>query len=664
MDVNQLFNMLNQIPVTEDNKQIIDDTRTAIEEGDYQLAIDKINQLYNMGASSAEPEPEPEPENEPAEFEPELESEPSDFEPEGEAEEIQDNSEEYESEVEDPSYESPEEEEEDIEEEPEEEYNQESENEPETSTESEDLPLPNPEDFYDNDEIEEDESSTLYPEKLLNNKLEETYIGMLLNNPKAMSMYYILFDDNYLASAALLNIYKCILFTEGQAYAPEVAKRGYNFATETRDMQEYMEDLRDEYRDKNYNLEKIYTELRKLFVLRKEYLGMPIKATQDKIVEIVDYSLYDKMSIDEVSAAVEQVTVTQKFKSSILSSGVSAFLRRGDNTLTTGLSLPFTRLSEVFKGLRKGETMSFSMPSNAGKSRFTINLAAYIAFIHKKKVLVISNEMSEEKMKLCLITTIINNPEIQQLHGQKISKTEGELLEFKFRPDDPSSVEVDEKGYVLKHEKESQERFAKRLETISTEYRQTMAATKWLDEQINNSIYFINITDHTNDELKKVIVNYYYKEHIEYMFYDTMKTDTENIGNGEELKKTATILSNLAQDFKIYIGSTLQLTETSTLPINLSINDLAVSRTVKEVLDTLCLIKQIQKEDLSDYEYTLEEVSNDPIELQEYDDPDVRYYACVVDKNRAGAKPKLLFRLNLAYNIWEEIGYLRLKSKQ
>ena len=90
----------------------------------------------------------------------------------------------------------------------------------------------------------------------------------------------------------------------------------------------------------------------------------------------------------------------------------------------------------MFKGIRQGETMAFAMPSNSGKSRFTINLAAYIALIHKKKVLLISNEMSEEKMKLCLITTIINNPEIQELHGQHLHKTEGELLEFKFRPDD------------------------------------------------------------------------------------------------------------------------------------------------------------------------------------------------------------------------------------
>ena len=92
--------------------------------------------------------------------------------------------------------------------------------------------------------------------------------------------------------------------------------------------------------------------------------------------------------------------------------------------------------------------MAFAMPSNCGKSRFTIDLAAHTALVHKKKVLIISNEMSEEKMKLCLITTIINNPEIQKLHGYEISKTEGELLEFKFRADDPKKVDVDEKGFI------------------------------------------------------------------------------------------------------------------------------------------------------------------------------------------------------------------------
>ena len=64
--------------------------------------------------------------------------------------------------------------------------------------------------------------------------------------------------------------------------------------------------------------------------------------------------------------------------------------------------------------------------------------------------------------------------------------------------------------------------------------RKVEMITNWSNKQIENSIYFINITDHTNDELKKVIMNYYYKEHVEYVFYDTLKTDIDNIGNAKE----------------------------------------------------------------------------------------------------------------------------------
>ena len=501
----------------------------------------------------------------------------------------------------------------------------------------------------------------IYPSELHNIELEERYIGLLLDNPKAISMYYIVHEDCYFQSDELLNLYKSILFTEGQAYAPQIAKNDFNFAKESPETYKRKIQLKEKIKKGRFDFEKTYVELRKLFEIRKNYLSNPIKETQQQVIDILQYQLYDQMTIQEVKNAIIQITTTEKFKRAVLSSNITNFLLTGDNSLTTGLELPFPILSSVFKGLRRGETMAYAMPSNSGKSRFTINLASYLAFIHHKKVLIISNEMSEEKMKLCLITTVLNNKEIQKIHGQQISKTEGELLEFKFRPDKENDVEVDEDGFVIKDNGETQKAFAKRLMDISSEFRQTIAVTDWIDKQIKNSIYFVNITNHTNDELEKVILNYYYKEKIEYMFYDTLKTDTENIGNGEELKKTATILSNLAQNLNIFIASSLQLTESNTLPINLNINDLAVSRTVKEVLDTLCLIKQIHNEDLDKYEYSLEEVDNKFYDLKRFKDPDVRYYACVVDKNRAGAKPKVVFRLNLAYNMWEELGYLRLK---
>ena len=107
----------------------------------------------------------------------------------------------------------------------------------------------------------------------------------------------------------------------------------------------------------------------------------------------------------------------------------------------------------------------------------------------------------------------------------------------------------------------------------------------------------------------------------------------------------------------------MQLAESQTEPLNLNVNDLSASRTVKEVLDCLCLLKQIHNDTLDKYEYSLNEVDTKFFNLEKQEDPNVRYYACVVDKNRAGAKPTVLFRLNLAYNSWEELGYLRVKQE-
>ena len=307
-------------------------------------------------------------------------------------------------------------------------------------------------------ETKKEAEESLYPEKLRNYQLEKDFIGMLLNDPKLMAKYYILNDECYFDNKIFLEIYKGIVFTEGEAYTPYIAKSGYSFGKNNYQINQTKEALKYEYeyRCKKLDMEKIYIEIKKLFILRKNFMSMPIKSIQEGIVKITEYKLYDQMSEEEVKSAVNQVMVTDKFKQTILSDKLTDFLVQGNNNLTNGLEFPFKIISSVFKGIRRGETMAFAMPSNAGKSRFTINIAAYVAFIHKKKVLVISNEMSEEKMKLCLITTILNNEAYQKLHGQKIHKSEGEVLEFKFRPDENQNVKVDEKGYVLKEENETQ----------------------------------------------------------------------------------------------------------------------------------------------------------------------------------------------------------------
>ncbi len=505
----------------------------------------------------------------------------------------------------------------------------------------------------------------LNPPQLANIQLEYAYLGLLFNNPKGISVYYFRYDECFFSNEALENLYKIVIFQDGEKYAPPQAKEGFSLPIEDAQTYDMKLQLKGAVSKRNFSLEQIYTELKKLFTLKKSFLNSPTKKMQDKILEIASYKLYKQMSVEEVESAIEQITVTNKLSQAVLNDNVTSFLLAGESNLTNGVEIPFNILSTVFKGLRKGETMSYAMPSNSGKSRFTVNLAAHLAFVEKKKVLIISNEMTEDKMKLCLITTILNNEKMQEMHGQKLSKTEGELLELRFRPDEKAKgkVKLDEDGFILKEDDETNAEFTERLSKVSTEFNQTIKVTDWVAQQIENSIYFIHVSEHSNEDLRKIILNYYYKENIEYAFYDTMKTEIADIGNGEELKKTATILSTIAQKFKIFIASSLQLLESSTLPVNLTINDMSASKTVKEVLDTLCLIKQINNQTLSKYEYSLTDDYQKCFDLEPSPDPDVRYYACVVDKNRAGAKPTVLFRLNLAYNHWEELGYLRLKQE-
>ena len=116
----------------------------------------------------------------------------------------------------------------------------------------------------------------------------------------------------------------------------------------------------------------------------------PTSAIQEKILEIQNYELYADMSVEEVESAQDQITVTTGLSQGRLNDDTTSFLLSGETELTNGVLLPFHILSTVFKGLRRGETMCYAMPSNSGKSRFTINLAAYLSFVHNEKVLIIS----------------------------------------------------------------------------------------------------------------------------------------------------------------------------------------------------------------------------------------------------------------------------------
>ena len=68
-----------------------------------------------------------------------------------------------------------------------------------------------------------------YPAELVDKELEVAYCGLLHLNPKAISRFYLENQECCFSVPNLLDIYKLVIFREGQAYVKEQVKAPFSF---------------------------------------------------------------------------------------------------------------------------------------------------------------------------------------------------------------------------------------------------------------------------------------------------------------------------------------------------------------------------------------------------------------------------------------------------
>ena len=103
-----------------------------------------------------------------------------------------------------------------------------------------------------------------YPKSLKNVKLEYAYIGLLLENPKSISKYYLSFEDSQFSDDMAMNLYKSILFTEGGRYAPEKIKRDFSYPKTSEEIYQLKQELKKEAIKNNYSIESVFTKIKKI----------------------------------------------------------------------------------------------------------------------------------------------------------------------------------------------------------------------------------------------------------------------------------------------------------------------------------------------------------------------------------------------------------------
>lgn len=147
---------------------------------------------------------------------------------------------------------------------------------------SEQTTQPTPEVSEESTDVSQKINDDLNPPQLANIQLEYAYLGLLFNNPKGISVYYFTYDECFFSTDALENLYKIILFQDGEKYAPPQAKDKFNLPLEDAQTYDLKLQLKGAVSRRNFSLEHIYTELKKLFTLKRAFLNSPTKKCKIK----------------------------------------------------------------------------------------------------------------------------------------------------------------------------------------------------------------------------------------------------------------------------------------------------------------------------------------------------------------------------------------------
>lgn len=418
----------------------------------------------------------------------------------------------------------------------------------------------------------------------------------------------------------------------------ETVKKWINFA-DIEDVDNYYETVKKyslvrEYHRKGYPIEKMIKHPR-FQTMTAEQVYKVIKSGADKISTVI---LCNK----------ESAIINSQMQETI-----SGYLIKPQMGLLTSWQM----FNEMYRGCRLGKVVFDGLLSNEGKTRKLMMLACYITMIQDEKFLLLSNEMDEEDLRSCCITTVLNNEEFKKVHGINIMKKEKEIVLGLYRDDRTGNFlqrEMDDEGFYI----ESEEEFIKRVERNSEEYRLVKKVAEWVDQKRETQLLFRDVGSDYSD----TALEFEFKKHnaiygVKYGGYDTLKgygTD-----DWQTVKQTATKLKEMMKEINMFLYAVFQLTDDALYKdvFELNSNYISNSKQIKHVADHLCLGKRLNKEDYHKYRYI-------PLgcwgeDCYENLDLSKTYYGVKTDKNRGGNKEGIaLYEVNLDYNIWKNIGIL------
>ena len=416
-------------------------------------------------------------------------------------------------------------------------------------------------------------------------------------------------------------------------------------------------------------VERYFNEVKKYSLLR-EYNAKGIDVTA-----VVEHKSFDYLTAEQVFKFVNDkvnkiyTNISQTVKSDVLTKGTLNMVHNCLKVPQVGKRMPFPLMSSMFLGMKPQKLFGFGMLSNLGKTRMLTEVVAHLALIEGENCALLLNEMTEDQVKACLLTTVINNPAFEAKHGVHLTKQEMEITSGLYKDDD-SGVFIerpcDDWGEFI-----SDEAYVSYVREHSEEFRKVEKIANWLENEISSKIIIKDVCKNYSDTaLEREIKTTNMTNGVKFFFYDTLKDFNENIGKWEGMIHTTDMLKTLANTLNIFIMFTFQLTDDTVNidPYDLSSMNIANSKHIKHLVDGMVLSNEIYTTNLSNYQYRPTPFEEDGVTVIKQDNVlksdfvDIipkdkkKYYIFVMDKNRDGGKKKLLIEVDLNLNTWTELG--------
>lgn len=401
-----------------------------------------------------------------------------------------------------------------------------------------------------------------------------------------------------------------------------------------------------------------YFETVKKYSLVREYYrkGYPVQ-------KMVSHSKFPSMTAEQVykmiKAGADKVStvILCNKESSVINSGIEDTVKKYLIAPQMGLASPWHMFNEMYRGCRLGKVVFDGLLSNEGKTRKMMLLASYITLIKNEKFFLASNEMDEEDLRSCMITTVLNNKEFKEVHGINIMKKEREIVLGLYKDDktgDFLSRHMDDYGNFI----EGEDEYIKRVLKYSEEYRLVSKVAEWVDSKRETQLFFKDVGgDYSDTTLEFEFQKHQMVYGIKYGGYDTLKgygTD-----DWQTVKQTATKMKEMMKEIGMFMYAVFQLTDDASFVdvFELTSNNISNSKQIKHVADHLSMGKRLNKEDYHKYAYY--PITSWGTPSVEKLDNKKTYYGVKTDKNRGGNKSGImLFDVDLDYNIWNNVGAL------